>query len=340
MTAGTREQPSATALAQAAATAGYAPSVHNTQPWKWRVREGRLELLAERSRQLRTDPQSRLLLLSCGTALHHARTALAASGWATEVTRLPDAAEPDLLATLSVTGHQVPDAATMRMVQAMQVRHTDRRPVSDQPVPTESLVQIERSVAGLARLHILTPDQVLDLAAIAARAASVQAHDPEIRAELDYWTTRTVGEGTGLPPEVLPAELPQTTVPGRDFGRPGTLPVGTGHDRAASYAILFGDGDGPEDWLRGGEALSAAWLTATNLGVSFLPLSGVIEVIDTRETLRRILAGLGYPYLVLRLGIADPEHAGPPRTPRIPAEQLVDTSLVRSTGLPIEVEEP
>lgn len=63
-----------------------------------------------------------------------------------------------------------------------------------------------------------------------------------------------------------------------------------------------------------------------------LPLSGVVEVEGTRQNLRQLLAGLGFPYLVLRLGIADPAHAAPPHTPRLPAEQVVDTSAVRTPG--------
>jgi hypothetical protein len=63
---------------------------------------------------------------------------------------------------------------------------------------------------------------------------------------------------------VLPARPQRTTVPGRDFGTAGTLPIGPGHDRAA-YAVSYGDDDEPESSLRAGEALSAAWLTATEL---------------------------------------------------------------------------
>ena len=60
--------------------------------------------------------------------------------------------------------------------------------------------------------------------------------------------------------------------------------------------------------------------------------SGAIEVPQTRDVLRRVLAGLGYPYLVLRLGLADPDVAGPPHTPRMPAAQILDTSAVRLAG--------
>ena len=79
------------ALADAARSAGSAPSIANTQPWHWRARGDTLELSADTSRQLNTaDPEARLLTLSCGAALHHARVALSAAGWQVEVDRVPD----------------------------------------------------------------------------------------------------------------------------------------------------------------------------------------------------------------------------------------------------------
>lgn len=320
----------AAALAEAAASAGYAPSIHNTQPWRWRVLPDRLELYAVRDRQLRViDPQGRLMMISCGTALHHARVALAAEGWTVDVDRRTDPARPDLVATLTPTGRGPVTTDAIRLVQAAQVRRSDRRPISELPVPDDALDDIRAAVvAEGVQLHVLSPGQVHELAAAAARAAEVESADPEVQQELAYWTGRSP-EGTGLPAAVLPVSPPLTTVQPRDFGVAGTLPVGPGHDRAARYGLLFGDDDEPPGWLRAGEALSAAWLVATERGVSLLPLSGVIEVPLTRGALGRLLAGLGQPYLALRIGIADPEHAGPPHTPRMPAAQVVDTSEVR-----------
>ena len=77
------------ALAAAARDALQAPSVFNTQPWRWRIDGDALELRADRDRQLTVaDPDGRLLLLSCGAALHHVRVALAAAGWGVRVRRL------------------------------------------------------------------------------------------------------------------------------------------------------------------------------------------------------------------------------------------------------------
>jgi nitroreductase len=324
----TTQTATAAALMRAAAMAGHAPSVHNTQPWHWTVLPDRLELTAVRERQLKAaDPDGRLLVTSCGTALHHARTALAAEGWDHRVDRLPDAGRPDLLAVLTPTGHATPAPAAMRQVQSIQVRHTDRRPSTGDPVPVEHLRAIAQAVRaeGVA-LHVLAREQVYDLASAADRAEAVERADEGTQQELAYWTG-LLG-GLGVPASSLPAVRPATTVPNRDFGRPGELPA-TGHDEAASYGLLYGDGDEPLWWLRAGEALSAAWLTAVGLGVSVLPLSAAVEVPVTRAVLRRLVAEMGWPYLVLRLGLADPDHAGPGGTPRLDPAQIVDATAVR-----------
>ncbi|HET6214448.1 MAG TPA: nitroreductase [Micromonosporaceae bacterium] len=324
----TGETPSrAAAFAEAAAAAGLAPSVHNTQPWHWRVGADELDLYADRTRQLTVaDPHGHLLLLSCGAALHHARTALAAQGWQAAVSRFPKPTEPDQLARVTAADHTPVTAEAMRLFQAAEVRHADRRAVSETPVPPEAIDRLRSAAeAEGVHLHLVRPDQAADLASAVAHADAVTVTDPAQRAETAHWVGGARDDGLGVPDSAIPSRPPRTGVPMRDFGRAGTLDPGAGHDRAAAYAVLFGAGDEPVDWLRAGEALSAVWLTATNLGLSVLPLSSVIEVGAGGEAVRRMLSGLGQPYLVLRVGVADPEHPGPPHTGRLPADTVIDT---------------
>jgi nitroreductase len=310
------------ALVRAADTARLAPSVHNTQPWRWVVRGERLELHAVTDRQLREqDPAGRLMLLSCGAALHHALVALDAEGWTYSVERT--AGEP--LAVVHA-GHAGPaDPVAMHRLQLLRVRRTDRRAVSDEPVPPEVRQALaDAAGAGGARLHLLHRDQVLELAVVIEHAGDAEQHDERMRAETAAWVGGARPGGTGLPDAVIPVELPLTTVAERDFGVAGTLRAGAGHDSAAAYAVLYGDGDEPPDWLRAGEALSEVWLAATFHGAAVLPLSSPVELDFTRQALRRMLGEVGYPYLVLRLGINDPDHAGPAHTPRLPVEQVIE----------------
>lgn len=314
------------ALYQAATAAGHAPSIHNTQPWRWRLSGDAMDLFAERSRMLEvTDPDGHLAILSCGTALHHARLALAAQGWRAGVTRLPDPAEPDHLARLSVDEPAPVGPETERRAQNIELRHTERGPLTGDPIGPDELRAITEAVESQSiHVHVLRSEQVYSLATATSHAQAVEAAEVEWQEELKRWTGGARDDGTGVPDAVIPQAPAATPVPGRDFGHPGDLPVGAGHDRPAVFAVLYGSGDDPIDWLRAGEALSALWLIATEIGVSVLPLSAAMEVVDSRETVRALLSGLGYPYLVVRLGhqaAGDPAAA---HTPRLPVDQIIE----------------
>lgn len=310
------------ALLQAAEAARYAPSVHNTQPWRWVVHPDRLELYADTDRQLTAqDPEGHMLLLSCGAALHHAEVALSAEGWQYQVDR--PARAP--LAVLRPERHGPVTPAAMREFQQLSLRHTDRRTVSQSPVPAEALDDLvgvaERSGA---RLHVLGRDQVIDLAVAVEHAQKAQISDEQLQRETAGWVGDGRLEGAGIPAANLPGELPLTTVAERDFGAAGTLTAGAGHDTAATYAVLYGADEESADWLRAGEALNAVWLAATEHGAALLPLSSPVEVAFTRQELRRITGDIGYPYLVVRLGTFEADRDGPPPTPRLPVDQVIE----------------
>src|SRR3954447_20558196 len=76
-----------TAVLEAAALA---PSVHNSQPWRFRVLPDRIELHADLTRRLpAADPDDKELRLACGAALGNMRIALEALGIRPTVTLLP-----------------------------------------------------------------------------------------------------------------------------------------------------------------------------------------------------------------------------------------------------------
>ncbi|MEV8510621.1 nitroreductase [Actinoplanes sp. NPDC051475] len=314
------------ALADAASAAGYAPSIHNTQPWRWRLIGDTLDLHLVRSRILQvSDPDGRLATLSCGVALHHARVAAAAQGWRVAVTRMPRDAGPDLLARLHVGGRAPVDPPSVLHLRTIPLRRTDRRPVTDTPVDPAGLAAITTAVEEQnTGLYTLRPDDVLELAAAADHAQRSEAADPAWQSELAYWTGAARPAGTGISDAAIPDRATQTTVPGRDFGHHGALPVSAEHDKAAVFVMLYGNADEPLDWLRCGEALSAGWLTATEHRISVVPHSAPIEVIATRQAMRAMIASIGYPCLVLRLGTIGPADTGAPRTSRLPADQIID----------------
>ena len=68
-----------------------APSVHNTQPWRWRVGSASLHLYAEPELHLpSTDPDGRDLILSCGIRFAPLRGRVGGLGMASKGTPLPN----------------------------------------------------------------------------------------------------------------------------------------------------------------------------------------------------------------------------------------------------------
>ncbi len=112
-----------------------APSVNNSQPWRWRVGPNSLHLYADAGHHLpRADPDRRDLLLSCGSALHHCTVGLAAMGWLATIDRLPDPADPDHLAAIEMV-RQPPGELDVMLAAAIGRRRTDRRNYHSWPVP-------------------------------------------------------------------------------------------------------------------------------------------------------------------------------------------------------------
>ncbi|MCW2641197.1 MAG: nitroreductase [Dactylosporangium sp.] len=313
------------ALTTAAEAALRAPSIFNTQPWRWHVGPDALELSADPDRQLpAVDPDHRLTTLSCGIALHHAHTALAAEGRTDTVDRLPDPARPDLLARIRITGQHAPQPADIRHYQATLIRHTDRRLFTDQPVPPDALDRLRDAAEGQgAHLSLLRTEHTPELAAAVSHAQAVQMVDPTYRAELARWMRAAEAGGAGVPADTATPPTPRT-VPVREFSFEGTgdLAPGTGHDETATYAVLAGDADDPPGWLRAGEALSAVLLTAVHENLAVSPMSDVIEVPATRIQLSTMLGGIGYPFLVLRIGVAEPATRIPASPRRDPSEAI------------------
>ncbi|TFV54418.1 nitroreductase [Mycobacterium sp. PS03-16] len=131
--------------------AARAPSVGNSQPWRWRVAPDGVHLYADWARRLGdTDADRRDVLLSCGAVLDHCVVALAARGWRPAVRRLPDSADTGHLAMVELIGAP-PDPTGARLADAIAGRRTDRRPYRQDPIPAGTL---ESFYAVAARLGV------------------------------------------------------------------------------------------------------------------------------------------------------------------------------------------
>lgn len=309
-----------------------APSVHNTQPWRWRLDDGRVELHGDPVRHLvATDPDRRDLVLSCGAALHHLGVALAAAGWSARTRRLPAPGDRWHLATVSAHAPgpgrgRSPAPAAAALSRAIEERRTDRRPFGPEQVPRWALDRLvaAATACGALLVPVTEPGARLRLDEALADAGARQRFAPGYAAELTIWSHRWTAARDGVPAS---ARTVRGTDPDlRSFPR-GQL-TDTRAPRAADDAsvllVLTTTGDGVLDHLLAGEATSAVLLTATSLGLATTPLSQSQEVAAVRERLAtQVLRSPDHPQLVIRVGYPGPAARPLEATPRRALESVL-----------------
>ena len=308
-----------------------APSVHNTQPWYFRiVADDRIDVCARfgddagagftmtGNGQLPVSPSLRReLILSCGAALYNLRLAIRVTGHDLVAWLLPGDSGPLVLASVEiVTGRtKRPTATEQELYEAIPRRHTNRWPYDDRhPVPPPILVAMQTAAATEGgSLRVLGRRQVRTWLRAAHDADREQRDGQGCQPDLAQWTN---GGDSGVPAAAFgpPGTFDDDHHPWRHLGRrtgyapirdfrprAGSSPEGADqaegpgrHDdrgkaetprfeRRPQLMVLSTDGDRPLDWLRAGQALQHALLTATRYGVSASFLTQPLELHDARS---------------------------------------------------------
>jgi nitroreductase len=308
-----------------------APSLHNAQPWAFRVGVDAVDILLDRSRLLPVaDPQTRQAHLGVGAAVFLLRLRLSTMNYVVRVEPWPDSGEPDLVARLVATGRRSAPEGDRRLLAAVSARRTIRTPFAgrDVPVPLRVAWREHAETEGARLRWVEGPGERIGVAALVAAAERLQQRDPAYLAELDHWTTpERIAEGAGVPPSafgVTAAAGHSAAFPMRDFAR-GLRTDRPRHvgpiEEHPVVAVLETDGDRPEDWLRGGQALMRVLLAAAADGYAASYLNQPLELPGLRQQLRDELRLDGWPQMILRLG--RPAGVVPPQAPRRPVTEVL-----------------
>jgi hypothetical protein len=271
------------------------------------------------------DPSGRQQVISCGIAVEFAVVALAAAGRAVEVELLPDAGDPDHLATVRLTGPHETSSEDRALADAIGRRHTVRAPFQSRAVPTELLeaLQVEAARFGTWCKPITRSEEEVATVFLISRAEEIEQGDPDYVAELQSWLRTDPAAVDGVPVDAVPSGDPHARPSNwliRDFvvGQRETAPFLPGGDPDAlppeverPTVVLMGtDADDRGAWLRSGQALGRVLLRATTEGVAASPLTQALDWPATRTRLQARLSLVGHPQFLLRMGYPPEGPAG------------------------------
>lgn len=321
------ETPDTEVLRRAVRLACRAPSVHNSQPWRWVAASGVVHLHLDRRRMVPdTDRSGRQALISCGAVLDHFRVAMLAAGWRSAVERFPDPREPDRLASIELRAADHVTKSQRDQAEAILQRRTDRLPLG-RPTYWNVVEPTLRGVVadGPIRLDVLSDDVRPLLADASQLSGLLRRDDASYHAELDWWTS-PFALTEGVPPSALASEKEHRRV---DVGR--EFPARGHGDRRpeveadwSKILVVSTAEDTAEDALRCGEALSTILLECTRALLATCTLTHLIELEQSCDIVRSLLDEQGRPQLLIRAGIAPHMELPPAPTPRRPVDEVLE----------------
>ncbi|GIE00383.1 NAD(P)H nitroreductase [Paractinoplanes durhamensis] len=306
-------RPSRQVLADCVRAATLAPSLHNSQPWRFRIDEPVTDVYADQVRRLQViDPMGREQLISVGAAVFTLRLAIRQAGYRSELALFPEPGRPDLVARVTAAQPASSNPAVEALFAAIPHRHTNRWPFAQTAIPADALGHLaeaaRREGATLTVAGATARDAILGL----AQEADRRLHElPGYQQELARWTGAVRGDG--VPSRAAGPWDALESMPVRDFGELSGMPRRSEKfEPYPTLLVLATHSDEPADWVRAGQALQRALLTATWLNLATTPISQPVEVPAVRQVLAAPEAGR-FAQMVLRVGYGRRVAAASPR---------------------------
>ena len=297
---------------------------HNTQPWKFALKENAIEIHPDYSRQLAVvDPSHRELWISLGCALENLVIAAQSKGFTTEVT-YPDAAEFITIRLTSDTRLSSP------LFDSIPLRQNTRSEYDGQLVKSVDLDQLQAlPLEPGVVLQFITNHTDLETALEYVNQGNLRQYaDKKFIDELIRWLRFNKKEALASRdgmytlcsgnPEV-PRWLGQIFVAGTKPQQQADVDAKKLRSSAGAF-VVASESDDKATWVRTGQVYQRMALKMTALNIRSAFLNQPIEVATLRSQFQSALGLAAYqPQLLIRFGYADPM----PRSLRIPVEQVL-----------------
>ncbi len=295
-----------------------APSSHNSQPWRFKVRENVVEIHPDFRRSLPiVDPNRRELYISIGAALENFVVAARAHGLESTIDLFPRN-DSYIRITLHASRAKVTEH-DKSMLTIMKRRQSNRRPFQAKKIPNGAIARLRNVPTELGvSMEIIDggggKDRLMELI---KEADYAQMKSRDYKTELLEWLRlndhEARSQGDGLWSRTLGTPILPSGRLGRMITRPFLTPRAQWRRNrilleSTSYFVVFSvDTRCRASWVLAGRYFERVALYATELGLSMSHFNQVFEVPGIVSRLKKQVGLSGqHPVLLLRLGFTSP----------------------------------
>lgn len=304
-----------------------APSGHNTQPWKFSIRDNTIRIFPDYTRRLPiVDPDDRELFISLGCALENLVIAARQMGYDSDITYFPADEPESILVRLDGTMTK----NDIVLFDAIPQRQSTRNEYNKQSVPATDLKKLENmsNDKGVSARLFTDAKQIEPLIEYVKAGDTRQYGDKAFVEELVRWIRFNDDEAIKYRDGLSTRCTGNPTVP-RWLGSFFMSISGAGSQAqtdeknirsSAGMMLLVSDRNDKQSWIDSGRAYQRFTLMATALNIKSAFMNQAVEIPELRSQLQSYLdLGGSYPQLLLRFGYSQ----AMPRSLRRPLEQVL-----------------
>ncbi|HEY0678133.1 MAG TPA: hypothetical protein VGD17_07595 [Chitinophagaceae bacterium] len=291
-----------------------APSGHNTQPWKFGIRENGIVVFPDYSRALPVvDPDNHALFISLGCAVENIIIAAEHYGYSSTV-QIITGGEDHIWISL----HEQTFQRKSELFDKIDIRQSTRNVYNGRPIPREHLHIIKQAAAqdGVNCFVLTEKEEIEPIIELVKEGCVRQFSNHSFVEELIHWIRFNSTQAHKTRDGLYAATTGNPNVP-EWFGK---LVVGIKVNpskeakkceslirSSSAVAVFIGKHDDVETWINVGRSFERFALASTALGIHHAHENMPCEELPVREKLARLLKleEGEQPLLLLRLGYSD-----------------------------------
>lgn len=311
-----------------------APSGHNSQPWRFKIKDNTADIFWEKERLvMASDEEGRQSFVALGCLITNFSEAVKAYGYACTITYSDNLSITNTLPLVKLSFTKEADniQPNIAILKSMTDRHSDRNKYSQKELPDQLLKFISQVSSESLLVSIVSDTPKKEILASYMVDAQIDVMDkPSFRNELSHFIKNTLSSSKyGMTCNTLGLPLLVSFFASKLIAKINMSKITKKQDFSLLYKFtpyflfISSKEDTPLAWIKSGELLEKIWLESTKYLVSCHPLAAIIQHNLYRQKLSEELKTNFHPNVFIRIGYSKINFSKIPKSPRFLVSDLL-----------------